>query len=304
MIVLLTILALFAVLAIANLIFGRLPKRPAAGGGMIQTEFGEIHYLESIGDGLPIVFIHGMPGLAREFDQVREGLIGHHMIAIDRPGYGWSKGKPQDFSNQLDAIAETLNSLGVERAMIVGHSFGGIAALGMAIRHPKLVDRLLLLSPATGGTRIAPQRERQARIIQVLEMPGIRQLADLLFLRIVRRVASHNGAQMSYGGGPETAKQRYLAESVLARHSSVAALANDRLIFNDAERLVSGNLKRVSVPALVVHGEHDTTVPLRNGKRTSDALPNAKLEVLYGDHQLPTKNTAEVVDAALRLLER
>lgn len=302
------LLVIVAVIAAANLIFGRLPKRPPAGGGVVTTEYGLLHYLETppgpdAADGeLPIVFIHGMPGIANEFDAVRDALAPRHMIAFDRPGYAWSEGDPLPFTEQVDAIHEAAKTLGIERAVVVGHSFGGLVTLGMAVRHADFVDRMLLLAPAGGGTRVGEERMRQARLIQRLQTPGIRQVADLLFLRIIRRHASRLGAAAAYGESPQTEKQRHLAESVLARHNSIAALANDRLLFNDAERLVTANLKRITAPSIIVHGEGDETVSLRNADRLAEALPNTQLDLATGDHQLPSKNTAEVVAAMERLL--
>lgn len=299
---------LVAAIVAINLIFGRLPKRPPAGGGVVSTSYGTLHYLETPPGAkaesgeLPIVFIHGMPGIANEFDPVREALGDRHMIAFDRPGYAWSEGKPLSFTEQVDAIHEAAKTLGVERAVVVGHSFGGLVTLGMAIRHSDFVDRMLLLAPAAGGTRVGEERMRQARLIQKLQLPGIRQIADLFFLRLVRRHASRLGAAAAYDETPRTAKQRHLAESVLARHNSIAALANDRLLFNDAERLVTANLTRIKCPSVIVHGANDQTVLLRNAQRLAEALPNTKLEVVAGDHQLPSKNTADVVAATHELL--
>lgn len=301
------LLVIVAVIVAINLVFGRLPKRPPAGGGVVETKYGRLHYLETpsgpnaeSGD-LPIIFIHGMPGIANEFDPVRDAIAGRHMIAFDRPGYAWSDGKPLPFTDQVDAVFEAAQTLGVERAVVVGHSFGGLATLGLAIRHAEFVDRMLLLAPAAGGTRIGEPRMRQARLIQKLQRPVVRQVADLLFLRLVRRHASRLGAAAAYGESPETAKQRLLAESVLARHNSIAALANDRLIFNDAERLVTSNLARIKCPSVIVHGDDDQTVLLRNAQRLAEALPNTQLEVVHGDHQLPSKNTSEVVAAMDRV---
>lgn len=277
---------------------------------MVDTKFGRLHYLEtppgpSVESGdLPIIFIHGMPGIANEFDPVRDAIGDRQMIAFDRPGYAWSDGKPLPFTDQVDAIVEAAQTLGVERALVVGHSFGGLATLGLAIRHKEFVDRMLLLAPASGGTRIGEQRMRQARMIQKLQLPVIRQIADLLFLRVIRRHASRLGAAAAYGESPDTAMQRLLAESVLARHNSIAALANDRLLFNDAERLVTANLGRIEAQSIIVHGKGDDTVLLRNAERLAEGLPNTQLEVVNGDHQLPAKNTAEVVAALNRLEAR
>lgn len=295
------ILALLALIVLANLVFGRLPKAPPAGGGVVQTAHGPIHYLEQIGEGTPIVFVHGMPSTCREFDRLRAALPGRHTIAIDRPGYAWSTGAPQQFNEQLDAIVEAVATLGVERAIVVGHSYGGLATLGLAIRKPQFVERMLLLAPAAGGTRIAEATLKQSRWIMRLERPVVRQVCDLLFLRILRRHAARIGAANSYGGDIDLAAERHIAESVLARHNSIRAYANDRLLFNDAERLVSRNLARITAPSVILHGNEDGTISTRNVVRLAEALPATELIQVTGDHHLPTKNVDDVLAALARL---
>jgi pimeloyl-ACP methyl ester carboxylesterase len=303
MIALYALAGIVGLLVVANIVVGLLiPRKPAAGGGMLPVEGGELHYLENVAEGLPIVFVHGMPGTCREFDRVRKLCADRHTIAIDRPCYAWSKGRPLDFAGQSDALKQGLATLGVERAIFVGHSFGGLLTLGTAIRHKELVAGMLLIAPAAGGTRLGEQRVSHAKWIRRLERQVVRQIADLLFLRIVRRVASRQGAMIAYGTDHDMSTQRTIAESVLSRHNSIDALANDRIIFNDAERLVSKGIKRVSAPALVLHGSEDATVPLRNGQRVADSLRCGLIEVTGGDHQLPTKRPDEVVAALQQLL--
>lgn len=298
MIALYALLGLLGLVVLANLISGRLPKAPPAGGGMLAIEGGELHYLEMVGEGTPIVFIHGMPGTCREFDRLRAMFPDRHTIAVDRPGYAWSTGEPLEFAKQIDEVKSALERLGVERAVFVGHSFGGLFALGAAIRHPQLVASMLLIAPAAGGTRMGEQRIKQARLVRRLQKPGIRQVCDLLFLRLVRREATRRGALIAYGDDHDLTAQRDIAESVLSRHNSIAALMNDRLIFNDAERLVTKGLRRVAAPAIVVHGSEDQTVPPQRGRRVAEALGCEFALIEGGDHQLPTKNT-EAVSSAL-----
>jgi pimeloyl-ACP methyl ester carboxylesterase len=302
MIALILLVVLLVAAAAANFYLGRLPQQPAAGGDFVRVGKRELHYVESPGTEPTIVFIHGMPGLARDFDLVRERLAGHRTIAIDRPGYGWSKGGPLDFNGQLDAITQALHLLGVDRAVIAGHSFGGVVALGLALEQPQLVDKLLLLAPAAGGTRLGKQRIRIAHAINLLELPVVRQISDVFFLRALRRVASEQGGRIAYGTGPENAQQRHLAESVLAQHPSIRALANDRIIFNDATRGVDARLTEIDVPALIVHGNQDRTVPIRNGRRVADAIPNAEFEEVVADHVMPSKFPDTVAAAAERLI--
>lgn len=295
-------LGALALLVLANLAFGRLPKAPPAGGGVIETAHGPLHYVESVGKGVPIVFLHGMPSTCREFDAVRERLADRHTIAFDRPGYAWSSGEPQEFSKQLDAIVEAARTLGVDRAIVCGHSFGGMAALGLAIRHGEFVAGLLLLAPAAGGSRVAEKMVQQAHSVARLERTPLRQIADLLFYRLARKHAARAGAAAVYGDDPALGTQRRVAESMLARHNSVRALMNDRILFNDSERLVSKGLGRIAVPAVILHGDEDLTVPTRNARRLDESLANSTLIELPGDHHLPTKQPDQVI-AALAQLE-
>lgn len=295
---------LLAAVVLANLIFGRLPKAPDAGGGVVETEFGPLHYVEQVGEGVPVVFLHGMPSTSREFDRVRAQLGGRHVLAFDRPGYAWSVGRPQSFAHQLDALVAASRTLGVERALVVGHSFGGLAALGMAVRHSEFVAGLLLVSPAAGGTRVTQSMERQARLIMLLERPGIRQLADLFFFRIARRQAALRGARDVYGDAPELSVQRHIAESMLARHNSVRALCSDRLAFNDNERMIAKQLRRIAQPSVILQGTEDTTTTPKNARRLHEALPAAELIEVPGDHHLLTKQPEVVVEALTKLEAR
>ncbi|MGH2906533.1 MAG: alpha/beta fold hydrolase [Solirubrobacterales bacterium] len=295
------LLALLGLLVLANLVLGRLPKAPDAGGGAVATEHGDVHYLETTGAGPPVVFIHGMPSTCREFDEMRARLPESHTVAIDRPGYAWSTGDPLPFDQQLDSIVAAAKSCGIERAVLVGHSFGGMAAVGLAIRNPDFVEKMLLIAPVGGGLRLTDRTIRQARLMQLIELPVVRQLADLLFLRLLRRAASRRGALYSYGSDPRFDTKRRIAESVLAWHNSIRAFANDRLIFNDSERWMTRNLEHVTAPSLLLQGEQDISVSPKYAARLAEALPNTRLKLVPGDHQIPV-NDADAAVAALREL--
>lgn len=295
------LLGLLALIVLANLAVGRLPRAPRAGGGVIETAHGPLHYVETPGEGPPVVFLHGMPGSCREFDRVRALLPGRHTVAFDRPGYAWSRGAPQPFTAQVDAVAEASGALGIERAVVAGHSFGGLAALGLAIRHPGMAQRLLLLAPAAGGSRVPERQLREARWMLRMQRPGVRHVADLLFQRLLRKYATRSGARRAYGDSDDAAEPRRIAESVLARPGSVSALANDRLLFNDAERLVTRQLARIEVPSVILHGSRDSTVPMRNAGRLAAALPRATLIEIDAGHQLPVSDAVAVVEALAHL---
>ncbi|MFS8144821.1 alpha/beta fold hydrolase [Rhizobium sp. BR 249] len=101
-----------------------------------------------------LVFIHGASGnLLDQAGAFRAALEGRaEMLFVDRPGHGYSeRGGPENAipSGQADAIATLMEKRGIERAIIVGHSFGGAIAAAFGVRHPEKTAGLLFLAPAT-----------------------------------------------------------------------------------------------------------------------------------------------------------
>ena len=153
---------LLALLAVATLAFILHANRrnPPLGRRVLLTHAdgsrSALHVIER-GDGSdgepPLLFLHGACGNA--LDQL--GAFGHRLpptrraIFVDRPGHGYSDRGPHAStpSGQADALVTALDALGIERAVVVGHSFGGAVALGMAIEHPERVAGLVLLAPAS-----------------------------------------------------------------------------------------------------------------------------------------------------------
>jgi lipase len=93
-----------------------------------------------------VVCLHGVTSHGRHFAKLAEALPGFHVLAPDLLGHGSSPYEPPwSLATHLDAVVETV---GVEPAFLVGHSFGGRLAFELAARAPKLVPRLVLLDPA------------------------------------------------------------------------------------------------------------------------------------------------------------
>ena len=87
-----SVVVLLVALVVVNQTVARLPQMPPAAGKYISLHGKEIHYFEQPGHGVPVVMIHGEPGSHQDFDPVVAELPGLHLISIDRPGFGWSKG--------------------------------------------------------------------------------------------------------------------------------------------------------------------------------------------------------------------
>lgn len=125
-------------------------------GSFVQTSGGKVHVIErglSDADAPVMVFIHGASGSGREgLITLAPGLEDKGRILLpDRPGLGWSERPDTGWQLGVQAamLAEALRASGVQRAVIVGHSFGGAVSLRLALDHPDLVASLVLLAPAS-----------------------------------------------------------------------------------------------------------------------------------------------------------
>jgi len=157
-IVLVLLFALLAMLAAATRLNAWFIERDNPPVGSF-TEIGgvRLHYVHVPGPANselpPLVFIHGASAnLNDQMVPLRPLLEGRaEMLFLDRPGHGWSgrsKGHEEQ-AEQASLIASLMDRLGIKRAIIVGHSFGGSVAAAFALKYPERTKGLLFLSPAT-----------------------------------------------------------------------------------------------------------------------------------------------------------
>ena len=102
------------------------------------------------GDGEPLVMVHGLFGAARNLGILTRALsLNAQVIAMDLRNHGESPhGLPMDFATMAADVAETLASLGIPRANIVGHSLGGKTAMALALTRPEMVGKLAVMDIA------------------------------------------------------------------------------------------------------------------------------------------------------------
>ncbi|MEM0934786.1 MAG: alpha/beta hydrolase [Pseudomonadota bacterium] len=134
----------------------RLVPRP---GRMIDVPGGALHVVEAgAKDKPPVVLIHGLSGQLQHYTYAMTDLLtgDHHVIALDRPGCGYSTRETDDLAalaEQARMIWSALDTLGVERPVLCGHSLGGAVVLAMALERPDDVAGLALLTPLTHPVR-------------------------------------------------------------------------------------------------------------------------------------------------------
>lgn len=144
-------------------------------GRFLAAGGARLHYVD-IGRGRPVVLIHGIGTTLDDwFLAGVAGMLarGNRVVAVDRPGSGYASRPGGDWSpeRQADAIAVLLRRLGAEDAVVVGHSFGCLVALALAVRHPRAVHAAVLVAPPAAPG--APAFEMLAHVPEVPLLSGL-----------------------------------------------------------------------------------------------------------------------------------
>jgi len=223
-----------------------------------------------------VVFVHGNPGPADDWRELltRAGELGR-AIAPDMPGYGRAD-KPKDFSYSVDGyaahLAALLDQLGVTRAHIVAHDFGGPWALAWAARHPGAFASATLINT---GVLIGYRWHRYARIWRT---PGLGEVFQATTSRPAFRLLlgrenprlTRDQIDRIYDASRSWATKRAVLK--LYRATPAARLAGPAAALRPLDR-----------PALVIWGTKDAYLPREQAGRQRQAFPSAHVELLNGN---------------------
>jgi pimeloyl-ACP methyl ester carboxylesterase len=167
-----------AAAAVVNYRRGRAAERAHPPIGLFLDVDGvAVHYVEK-GEGPPLVLLHGNGAMAEDF--VISGLLdrlaaNHRVIAIDRPGYGYTE-RPRTrawtAAAQAGLLRGAVQRLGVQKPVVVGHSWGAIVAMAWALDHEDELAGLVLMS---GYYYPTPRRD-----VLFFAPPGIPVIGDIM----------------------------------------------------------------------------------------------------------------------------
>jgi pimeloyl-ACP methyl ester carboxylesterase len=227
---------------------------PAAGepwdasSAFLETRSGRVHYLDQ-GEGPPVLLLHGSGRSLADWQEGSAQLLAkrHRVVAIDyygnglsERGHAWSYGSPLWAQQGIDV----LDALGIERAVVVGHSIGGVVAAYMAADHPDRVDAVVTVGT---GMAIAPTQ------IPLL-IPGLGEVS-LGRIDVFGNTFSqqHRARILS---GYEIAGTRAALLTYLRRQYTI-----------DGIRLLGGVWEEIRSPILHVSGSEDEQIPTAVAER-------------------------------------
>src|SRR6478736_4256983 len=235
--------------------------------------------IDSEGEGPPIVMLHGLGGTSNSFQAIMPALAGFRAIRPDLPGAGRSPTPAQKISvgSLVEALADAAAHLGVNRAHVVGHSFGTLIAQHIAARHPERVASLTLFGPILEPQDAARERLRERAVTARHE--GMSTVADQLTQSALSRAtANDNPVAVAF------VRESHMRQDAEGFARSCEALAQ-------AER---ADHRLIDCPTLIVTGDEDAVGPVSVAHELADRIGGAKTVVLHRcGHWTPIEKSRE-----------
>ena len=239
-----------------------LKMRVAAGGC-------ELEYTEG-GTGHALVFLHGGGGF-RFDEQTFTALARDYRVLVpSMPGFdGSTAGTTRTLEDVADVVAEFVRRVDAQPAHVIGESFGGGVATWLAIRHPDVVDRLVLAAPSAlrDGSGLSPGSLTPAERFTLL-----------------------------YGGRPRDPGRAEDVERVRRNRANSDRIHASRPAFDQA---LADRLSDVRAPTLLVWGSLDRLIP-REHARYYTAVPHQQLVILEGGPHVLSAGVPDAFVAAVR----
>ncbi len=273
-------------------------------GEVIDVEGHRVHALvmgQAAGSAPDLVLVHGSGGNLRDFTaSIAPALAEHYrVILIDRPGHGYTdriNTTGATLQQQAALLAATARQLGVEKPIVVGHSFGGAVALAWAVHEPESLSALVLLaSPSNLWTTGVSRFYRLTA--HGLTAPILNPLITAFVPN--SRVKSGVAGVFAPDPVPEGYLNEFGAPLTLRRDSLRANALQRRNLLPQITALIPG-YGTITVPTEILHGTADIIVGLSiHSELLVDQIPNAALTRMQGIGHMPQHADPETVIQAI-----
>ena len=245
------------------------------------------------------MLLHGNGSMIQDFQS--SGLIDlaakkFHVIAFDRPGFGHSS-RPRGIvwtpQLQADLIDEALAQLKIPPAIVLGHSWGTLVAIALALRHPQNVEALVL----TSGYYYPTARSD----VPVMSAPAVPVIGDILSYTIspmVSRLIWPMLLRKIFGPSPVPRKFDGFPEEMAVRPSQIRAGAEESALMIPSARALRGAYGRLTMPVVLVAGENDRYVEAEQSVRLHRDISHSTFRCVPGTgHMVHHTATAAIMSA-------
>jgi pimeloyl-ACP methyl ester carboxylesterase len=247
-----------------------------------------------VGQGPPIVFIHGTGGSWRLWaNNIAELARSHRVVAVDLPGFGSSEpmDPPDDMSPYAERVSALLKDVGLGPATVVGHSLGGIVCLHLAANHRDQVHSLVLVD--SGGAPVSRFRKVLIAVsLRTMQMAMAHPALISAAFRIpgLRRTCLGFVVHRPESIAPELLHSVYRDMRAPGVAAAIAAGVKDAI----GERLW-----RIQLPVLLLWGERDRVLPVKLGRALASTLTDARLVTFPDTGHCPNIEQPESFNEAI-----
>ena len=291
------LLATLAVTAIANRYLAKQAERENPPKGRFVTVNGvRLHYLDQ-GSGIPLVLLHGNGMMIQDFQS--SGLIDlaakrYRVITFDRPGYGHSD-RPRSTiwtpEAQADLINAALTKIGVQGAIVLGHSWGTLVAVALALKYPQSVQSLVLASGYYYPT---------VRVdTLILSAPSVPVLGDVLrytISPILSRLTWPLLLRKLFGPNPLPPKFEGFPKEMAVRPSQIRAGAAEAALMIPSVHNLQGVYAKLQLPVAIVFGSADRLIEPEQSVRLHRDVSQSMLQcVASHGHMIHQTATAQIM---------
>ncbi|HET7432524.1 MAG TPA: alpha/beta fold hydrolase [Nocardioides sp.] len=259
------------------------------------TVHGHRRAYVKVGNGPALLLLHGLGCTHRTWLPVLDSLSRRYtVIAPDLLGHGESDKPRADYSvgGFANGMRDLLTVLGIDRATVVGHSFGGGVAMQFAYQFPERTERLVLVGSGGLGPEVSPAIRAITttgfhQVMGVLTMPGVRHVGSA-GLRALSRTGLKEFRDFdevaeiyeSFRDPAARAAIRHVVRAVVDWQGQIVTMA-DRAYLTDA------------MPMCVIWGEQDRVIPVSHAARAAEMAPKARVEVIPNAGHFPHKDHPE-----------
>jgi pimeloyl-ACP methyl ester carboxylesterase len=259
----------------------------------------DLHYT-CTGKGADVLLLHGWASSGRMWSPLAEALAGQARFwAVDLYGFGDSPrpvgDQPVDINLHEATVVNFCQQHGIQPRLVIGHSMGGMLALRLALNHPGLVERLMLLAPVVTG--------RFGYKVDLNKLVASDWLAFALakskpFWLLSQNIFMPLLAVPNYWYLDGQATARIVADYKRASWQAAAYA-----IQSIARENLEPHLTYITQPTVVMLGSWDSTVPPAEGRLAAERLPQARLlELPRVRHQVLDERPQQVIAAVEQLL--
>jgi len=252
----------------------------------LEVDGIDIHYREE-GKGFPLVLIHGFSSCLQNWDALTERLkTNYRIIRFDVPGFGLTElngvSTPITVGNCVQFIKKFLDKIGVEKLSLAGSSTGGWIAWEFASAFPRAVNRLVLINSAGYFTSYS-----KPPVFYFVNRPVVKKLLN----RGIPRWPVKQILKSAFGNKKKLTNKlidRYY--KIVNRQGNLAAMIKiaAQEINADTEKI-----KAIETPSLIIWGDRDKIISVREAHRFHKDLVNSKLIIYNGVGHLPMEEVPD-----------